>query len=212
MNDLSAKTLVMLVGPSCIGKSTLMNEVVRLNSEFGRVTGFTTRAPRPNDEPGQYRYYSNDEVEQKAAEGELVQSATSPTTGVIYGTEPQDYPAAYNLKDILANAVGDFRTLPFAQTVTISLTAPAEQWHGWFLSRYPEKSDEAIWRLEEAKLSINSSLDDPETYWLENPAEQIPETVAALINIVLDQPPKLSAPQEPRVMLELIEEGIWPRN
>lgn len=208
MDSLKDRTLIMLIGPSAIGKSTLMNKIIQLHPEFGRVTGFTTRSPRPNDEPGQYRYLSEKEVEQKIARNELVQYATFPITRQIYGTEIIDYHAVYNIKDILANAVPDFRALPFKKTIAISLTAPASQWREWFLSRYPVPSEEAKKRLEEAKLSINWSLNDPDTYWLENSTDQLTNTAQKLIDIVLNRPQR-TTPKTPRAMLELIEKRIW---
>lgn len=209
---LAGKYLVMLVGPSGIGKSTLMNETVRQSSAFGRVTGFTTRTQRPNDEPGMYRYYTKEEARQKAAAGRLIQHAEFPTTGHIYGTEPHDYPARYNLKDVLANAVGEFRQLPFVDTITVSLTASAEQWRAWFLNRYPRPSDEALKRLEEARLSINWCLADSRTYWLTNSEGNIARTATQLIEIATTQPSHYSVGSEPRAMLELIERGIWEPN
>lgn len=206
---LAGKYLVMLVGPSGVGKSTLMNRVVRQSSEFGRVTGFTTRPPRPDDEAGLYRYYTKDQVQQKIAAGSLVQHAEFPTTGHIYGTEAHDYPARYNLKDTLANAVEEFRRLPFADTVTIGLTAPAEQWRAWFLSRYPGPSDEALKRLEEARLSIKWCLSDSRTYWLNNSDGNLALTATKLIEIATTQPSYHAVPSEPHAMLELIERGIW---
>lgn len=206
---LTGKHLVMLVGPSGIGKSTVMNQVVRQSSEFGRVTGFTTRAPRPDDEPGLYRYYTKDEAYQKIADGTLVQHAEFPTTGHIYGTELHDYPARYNMKDTLANAVNDFRALPFEDTITIGLTAPAEQWRRWFLSRYPRPSDEALKRLEEAKLSIDWCLTDSRTHWLTNAEGKVAQTATNLIEIVTTLPSHYGATNEPRAILKMIERDIW---
>lgn len=209
MESLKDKTLIILVGPSAIGKSTLMNEVVRQHTEFGRTTGFTTRDPRPNDEPGQYRYLTKSEVEKKTAEESLVQYATSPTTGQIYGTEVIDYPNTYNLKDILANAVADFRALPFKRTVTISLSAPADEWRDWFLTRYPQPSNEAQQRLQEAKLSIEWSLRDKKTQWLSNSQNHITNVATQLIDIVINENSSSSPSTEPHAMLELIERGLW---
>lgn len=210
MNQLRDKTLIMLVGPSAIGKSTLMNEVVSIRSDFGRTTGFTTRDPRPNDEPGQYRYLTKDDVQKKIAQKSLIQYAVFPTTGQIYGTETIDYPSKYNLKDILANAVADFRALPFARTVTISLAAPAEQWQQWFLARYPKPSQEAKMRLEEAKLSIEWSLQDEQTHWLINSEQHLKSAAAQLVNIATHDINPATPPNEPHDMLELIEKGVWP--
>lgn len=198
----------MLIGPSAIGKSTLMNKIIQLHPEFGRVTGFTTRSPRPNDEPGQYRYLSKQAARQKVADKRLIQYAISPTTGQIYGSEVDDYPAYYNLLDTLSNVVEELRKLPFKKTIAISLTAPPNQWREWFLSRYPAPSEEAKKRLEEAKLSINWSLNDPDTYWLENSTDQLTNTAQKLIDIVLNRPQRTTS-KTPRAMLELIEKGIW---
>ncbi len=209
MDSLQDKTLVMIVGPSAIGKSTLMNEVVRKRADFGRVSGFTTRAPRPNDEAGMYRYFSKEEAIQKIEKNELVQYAVFPTTGHIYGSEARDYPAHYNLLDTLANVVDELRELPFENTITISLTARPDQWRNWFLSRYPQANEEAEKRLKEAKLSIEWSLQDPETYWLENAPDQVAQTAKKLIDIVTNQPPRATIPTEPQTILNLIKKGMW---
>ena len=208
MEFLHDKTLVMLVGPSCIGKSSLMSEAVRQDTAYGRVSGFVTRAPRPDDDPGMYRYISKDEAARKIRDGETVQSAVSPTTGQIYGSEPQDYAATFNLLDTLANVVDELRLLPFERTVTISLTAPADDWRQWFLARYPKPSEDAQKRLEEAKLSIEWSLGDSQTYWLENPAGELAKTAQALRHIVTSQPPR-HTPENARALLTLLEKGLW---
>lgn len=211
MASLQDKTLIMLVGPSAVGKSKLMNEVVRQSSDFGRITGFTTRAPRPDDEPGQYRYYSKDDVRQKNTAGKLTQYVEFPTTGHFYGTEPHDYPAKYNLKDTLANAVDDYRRLPFERIITVSLTAPVEQWQMWFLSRYPHPSDEALQRLEEARLSIQWSLSDPQTHWINNVDGHISDVATRLIELATSRPAHYDAPPHPHAILELIKGGLWPK-
>lgn len=177
MDELSQKTLVMIVGPAAIGKSTLMNEIVRQDSKtFGYVKSFTTRSRRPG-ETAHYNFISREEALSLQQTGRTVTYFEHPTTHDLYGTTPASYIAQINLLDTLSGSVDDYRKLPFTHTLTIGLTAPVEQWKEWFLQRYPEPFDEAIKRLAEAKRSIMWSLGDPETFWLINDGPI--ETVAA---------------------------------
>lgn len=202
--------LIMIVAPSAMGKSTAMNEVVRLDARFSRVRSFTTRPPRDNDEPGQYLYLSADELTEKRRSGEIVTEVTFPTTGQTYGTLTSSYVGEFCLLDTLANSVGTYRSLPWFDTITISLTTEPTKWQAWFLNRYPQESSEALKRLEEAKLSIRWSLDDTETLWLVN--DSSPRTAAQRLIGLMDGG-MLSDPDGPnhaRAILERIDQGaIW---
>src|SRR5690606_31401115 len=133
MDDLRSKILIMLVGPSATGKSTVMNQVVETDSRFGRVKSFTTRPPRHNDEPDQYYYLQPSNLDELSRQGEIISQVYFPTTGQVYGTLLSSYQGQYNLLDTLANSVSDYRQLPFKYTMTISLTVRAEEWHKRFL-------------------------------------------------------------------------------
>lgn len=210
MESLHHKTLVMIVGPSAIGKSTLMNEVVRQHPEFSYVRSFTTRAKRAGEE-SHYDFIDKTTALGLKESGKTVTFFEHPTTGDIYGTTAASFPNRYNLLDTLSDTVAQYSLLPFKQAVTITLTAQPAEWQAWFLERYPAQTAEATKRLAEASLSINWSLNHPETYWLENPANKIAETAAKLIDIVTNQPSHTSIDDTPRAMLELIERGIWHR-
>lgn len=207
---LRSKILVMIVGPSAIGKSTLMNEVVAQDDDFSYVRSFTTRSKRPGEQ-SHYDFIDREVALHLRDSGEATTFFEHPTTGDMYGTTTASFPTRYNLLDTLSISVAGYRELPFEHTVTISLTATPEQWREWFLSRYPVENTEATKRLEEATLSIDWSLHDPETYWIENPADKIPETATKLIDLVKNRPQATSTPDAPRAMLELIERGLWHR-
>ena len=182
---LEDKTLVMIVGPVAVGKSWLMNEVVSQNNQFGRVSGFTTRQPRNNDEPGLYRYLSVDQANVIISANDCVQYAVHPTTGAIYGTQFIDYPKPFNVLDTLSNVAEQLRNLPFKQSVAISVTTDATAWEQWLLKRYPTASDERTKRLKEAILSIEWSLNQTSNHhWLVNRPEQLTQTADQLITIV----------------------------
>jgi len=202
MESLSGKTLVMIVGPTAVGKSSLMNEVVAQDSEFGRVSGFTTRRQRPNDEPGLYRYLSNGAARQLIEKGEVVQFAIHPTTGDMYGTQPQDYPRLFNLLDTLSTVVGGIQSLPFKSVVTVSLTTDPAAWQSWVLGRYPEPSEERTKRLQEAVQSIEWSMSQSANhFWLINRPNDIAATANELINVVRSGNGRTAPPDEAASLL-----------
>ncbi len=204
---LKTKTLVMLVGPTAVGKSTIMNEVIRQDTRFARVSGFTTREPRTNDEPGLYRYLDKSTVAAMHEAGESLQLAVNPANRHTYGTSIEDYPGAYNMKDTLSSAVDEFRTLPFERHVVISLTVPADMWRTWLVSRYPEPGAERRNRLTEAKSSIEWSLSQSNDHaWLINHPGDARMVAAELISLCTSDDILRPTPPEPRIMLQMIDD------
>jgi len=190
--QLREKILVMVVGPPAIGKSSVMSAAVKLHSDFARVSGFTSRKRRPNDEPKLYSYITHDEVGlkpviKKIERGELVQYAIHPTTHALYATRIEDYKSIYNLLDTLSSVVDSLRKLPFKSTITIGLVSDPETWQSWFLQRYPNKGPERHKRLQEAVLSLEWLLDQPDgsVLWLENKLGELNQTAQRLVNLCL---------------------------
>lgn len=206
--SIADKTLVMIVGPSAIGKSTLMNEMVRLHEDFAYVRSFTTRLPRPGEQ-SHYDFIDRQTADDLVASGQVVTHFEHPTTHDIYGTTADSYPAKFNLLDTLSNSVVSYRELPFADTLTIALTAPVDEWRQWFVDRYPKATPEAEKRLAEAALSIAWSLDDDQTHWISNTDGNITATAETAIALALDPPTPPRVPAELRAMLELIQGGMW---
>lgn len=207
MESLRDKTLVMIVGPSAVGKSSLMNQVVLLDPEFARVSGFTTREARENDEPGLYRYLTNAAARRVIEQDEVVQFAIHPTTGDIYGTQPRDYPARYNLLDTLSTVVAGLQSLPFEHTVTISLTTEPAAWQSWLLSRYPDSNDkQRKKRLEEARQSIEWSMaQKSDHYWLVNQPDNLRATAEQLIATVRGNAGQTDAPIQAAQLLTTVK-------
>lgn len=191
----------MIVGPTSIGKSTLMNEVIRLDSRFARVRSFTTRPPRENDEPGHYIYFSDEELAQNNQNDALITDTVYPTTGFHYGTVADSYNGEFNLLDTLANSVDDYRALPFKRTITISLTANPSVWQSRLKQRFPNGGDDMKKRLQEAVLSTEWSLAQTnDHHWLLNSQGDSTATAQKLIEIATGSVDSPTQPPEAAVL------------
>jgi len=185
------KEFIMLVGPVAIGKSTLMNRVIELDQNFARVKNMVSRPMRSNDEPGRYTYipHTNAGVRQildMISKGELVQYAVHATTGFIYATKPEGYPAKYNMLDTQAKVIDSLSELPFHKTHIIQLVTDPKSWQRWFLNREKKGTDEYNKRLDEAILSLELMTSRPEesVHWIYNHPDDLTTSAKELIAVV----------------------------
>ncbi len=197
----------MIVGPTAVGKTSLMKHAAKLDKNFRRVKSFTTRQPRGSDEYNQYFYITQDQLDAHLEAGEVLTDVISPTTDVHYGTVVQSYDGDYNLLDTLATSVDIYRALPFHNTTTFSVTTDPKEWTKWLNARYPDESEERTKRLLEARMSVTWSLEQTENnYWLTNLPGQQAATAQQLIDTVLGKrDPVTEAPQSAKDMLATIE-------
>lgn len=76
--------LVVISGPSGVGKSTVCEKIVQ-SQGYKRVTTATTRAPKKGETPGKdYHFLSPEEFQKGIDEGEFLEY--SRVYGVLYGT------------------------------------------------------------------------------------------------------------------------------
>ena len=77
--------LIVLSGPSGVGKSTVIAELLSERTDIHFSVSFTTRAPRPGEENGvNYNFVDRTEFERMIADGELLEYAEY--VGNYYGT------------------------------------------------------------------------------------------------------------------------------
>lgn len=92
MNKAAAKSsgfLVVLSGPSGVGKNTLLNAVLPVVPDLHYSVSATTRAPRPGEVHGRdYFFVSDEEFDEMVRQGRLLEWAEF--VGRRYGT-PRDY-------------------------------------------------------------------------------------------------------------------------
>ncbi|BAB77630.1 guanylate kinase [Anabaena sp. FACHB-709] len=83
-NPLSGK-LIILTGPSGVGKGTLMRSLLQRHPELYYSVSATTRPPRPGEVNGEsYYFVSRSKFEELIAQGEFLESAEF--AGNYYGT------------------------------------------------------------------------------------------------------------------------------
>ena len=71
---MSRGRLVILSGPSGVGKDTVINAWQARNPSVSRVVAYTTRGPRPNEVDGfDYNFVGRTEFEAKAADGDFLE-------------------------------------------------------------------------------------------------------------------------------------------
>ena len=74
MVDMSQGRLVILSGPSGVGKDTVINAWRARNPDVARVVAYTTRDPRPGEVDGMdYNFVSRDIFHSKAADGDFLE-------------------------------------------------------------------------------------------------------------------------------------------
>lgn len=176
----------MVIAPSSMGKTYVMNKVTELNDEFARVTVLTTREPRPDDQ-GMFRYYQKtdedlDHVLKMIEHGELVQYAVFPSSGQIYGSQPRDFPARFNLLATLSSAVEQLEHIGFKHTVPIGLITYPKVWMEWFDARHSSRQADRPARLHEALQSLDWLL-ARDVHWLINEPGRVNSVAKKLIAI-----------------------------
>lgn len=82
--------LIVISGPSGVGKGTLVKQVAKLMPELQLSVSVTTRPPRPGEEDGKHYFFRTEEQFQKMVEeGDLLEYAQF-VNGLFYGT-PRTY-------------------------------------------------------------------------------------------------------------------------
>lgn len=172
-------TLLMVVGPTGVGKSTLIER-----SGFAFVPSDTTREPRPGEKQGIDMHFTKDygQVVSDIKAGRFVQIAVG-ASGDLYATSEDSYPdSGVAIMPIMADVVPVFRKLGFKKTITVFIAPPSEQeWMNRI--RKPGLSEKDIHdRLPEAIRSFQFALSDKQTHFILN--ENIEAALKQLKGIV----------------------------
>lgn len=91
--------ILSLTGPSGVGKTTLMHNLLQALPNAKPLVSYTTRAARQSDEPGEYRYVSQEEFDRMSQAKEFLWEASAYVNR--YGTRKADIDSALESADTL---------------------------------------------------------------------------------------------------------------
>lgn len=203
---LQAKTLIMLVAATGMGKSTIMRELTALRADISMVGTITTRPARPDDDLSRYTFYHHSDdglapLLDQIDRGELVQYVINPRSLFVYGSSLGDYKGGYSIGDYFSSVVADFPRYGFSRIVPVSIVTEPSSWKQRFEERFGSNHPERKARRDEAIDSLNWSLKhQDELIWIINRDEDIRGAAQAL-----DHALTASAPHKPAEVISLAE-------
>lgn len=155
--------VICFVGASCMGKTTLMQQLVAKDSAYGEFVVFTSRQPRPEDNQARYTYYAHDDeglhpLLERIKRREVLQYNINPFNLHVYGSEVTGYTHRYNIGDIFSSSIDGFRQIGFKKVTVISVITTPAAWRRRFDERFPVGNPHRQARLLEAASSIKWSL------------------------------------------------------
>ncbi len=161
---------VAVVGPSGVGKSTLMTLAAKQDPRLHPILTSTTRELRPEEADGVNIHWRRaEDMQARIARKELVQVAPALLGSDLYATAPEDYPAeGIGTLEVLADAVPAFRALPFKSFKVLFVVPPnRERWQAQ-LKTHAFDPVRLAKRVSEAKRSFTFALETPDVVFVIN--------------------------------------------
>jgi len=187
IDGLKQVRFVAVIGPTAVGKSTLIAAAIQREPSIHLVLNNTTRPPRPGERDGvDYLFQTRAAMEARIAKGEYVQVAPS-VLGELYATAPEGYATdGVAVMAVLAQAMPAFRALPFQSVRSIFIIPPS--WEIWQqrLAQHGFTPEQRVKRLAEASRSLQFALDDAETHIIVN--DEVERAAADFVTLALGQP------------------------
>lgn len=179
---------VAVVGPTAVGKTTLMRVAAGISPMFTIVLNTTSRLQRLDEKEGiDGHFRTKQEMLERIGRREFVQVAPS-VLGEVYATAPEDYPSqGVAMMAVLADAVPIFQALPFRSFRIIYILPP--DWKEWEtrLKTHGFEPDQLIKRLAEAKRSLEFAAKDRGIQFVVN--DNIDAAVSDFVARVQGTPP-----------------------
>jgi guanylate kinase len=170
LSHLPQVTFVAVIGPTAVGKTTLMNAAAARCPALHPILTTTTREPRPEEENDiDFHFRTVDEMNKRIAEHGYVQVVQSPVNDALYATAPEDYATeGIAMMPVAADAMEVFKGLPFKTIRSVYILPP--NWDVWQtrIASHGFSTDELERRMLEAGRSLRYALEDPNMLFVVN--------------------------------------------
>lgn len=208
LRDIGQKSLALFIGPSLTGKSTLIDEIARLDARFGKVKSFSTREPRPDDTPDTMVCIPWQERDIRRVcniieAGDAVQYVFHKKTDDIYGTVLDSYPKQYNLLPALSNSVAPMERLPFRSLRSIGVVITPDELTKRIERRQFASPNDLAKRLAEGATSLAWMLEHPGVAIFNNPDGQLARTALGVRDYITSDSPS-NVPRDEDTALQLL--------
>lgn len=162
-------TLIALVGPSAVGKTTIIEYLTKEDPKIHRVLVDTSREPRTSETQGvDYDFRKKSDMIADMQKGRYAQILYS-FNGELYGTRPTAYGnSGFAVMSIRASVVPVFRSLPFKKVKIICIIPPDYETWQQRMQAHDFRPNQMGERLREAKESLSFAYNDHETQLLMN--------------------------------------------
>lgn len=184
--------LLVTVGPSASGKTTIMNKLASRSAHVHFVLDETSRRPRPGEEQAvDFLFRSREDILEDLERGDLVQAAVGPN-GDLYCTRLTSYPqAGIGMIALVPAAVREFRKLPIKSIKTAFIVPKSyEAWQNWLRKQAKESgwsSEQQKQRLVEAEASYEFALSDKKASFVLN--DTVSKAARRLQQVCRDEKP-----------------------
>jgi guanylate kinase len=183
LSELNRVNLLMVVGPTGVGKSTLIKAC-----GLPQVIGDASRQPRQNEVNGvDYWFRTEEEMLAEADAGRYVQLAVG-SEGDLKATHAASFPpSGPAVFAVVASAVEVFRQLPFASTSTVVIVPPSyDDWMKRIGHHHTDPAKLAI-RFEEARRSYEFALNDEASIFILD--DDLNQTIRRLVDVASGKMP-----------------------
>jgi guanylate kinase len=163
-------TLVAVIGPACVGKTTLIKLAVEHDPSIHLVLSYTSRLARPGEVNGvEYNFQTKLQMIEQLKKQEFVQVAPL-VSDDLYASRLSSFgqPGGTAILAVWATALEQFRQLPFRTLRTIFITPPDfSEWQRR-LSQRTFSAELLQKRMIEAKNSFSLALKDKNLQFIIN--------------------------------------------
>ena len=187
LNRLIEVDFVAVVGPTAVGKTTLIRHATKREQAIRAVISSTSRNPRRDEQDGvDFRFETRERMEERFRRREYVQVALT-DSGVICATAPEDYPLdGVAVLPVLADTLTSFRSLPFKRMRTLYVLPPSLTTWQLRLREREFDRDELQARMAEARRSLEFAAADDHTRFVIS--DDLIQATRDFIDLVLDKP------------------------